>query len=269
MVRIPTLPSVVARICSMVDDPEVGISDVGDALAEDAPLSATVLGIANSAAYGRAREVGSTAEAATVVGARALRNMTLQAAIVREYGELRRLADFDLELLWRHGSLTAHTSKFLALKCQAAAKISPDEIYTCGLLHDLGRIVLLDSRRKQYLRVLSEAKRLGHPTHKVEKRFFGFSHADVGAWVTESWSLPQVIVESVRHHHDWREAPQHRPIAAIVALADELGHHIADEQPPTPDELIPQELRAELGISEENVEALIEYAVETWTSIEV
>lgn len=271
--KIPTLPSVVTRICSMVDDPEVGISEVGEVLAEDAPMTATVLAMANSASYGLQREVGTTAEAATVLGARALRNLTLQAVVIDEFDHLQRLSHFDVSLLWKHGALVAHLSKRLARACRAPEVPNPDEVYTCGLLHDLGRLVMLDGLRERYVKVLESARDREMPSHELEKLFLGTTHMIVGARVITDWNLPSLIAEVALEHHAEPNAPSDNIALGLVMMADAMAHAaeaelaaFAPETPTNPGAPRAPDPRA-IQVDEQHLAEAYDYARELWTTL--
>jgi HD-like signal output (HDOD) protein len=81
-ISIPTLPSVVAKVQGMLEDPNIGARELGDVVASDAPLAARVLKIANSAYYGLRERCMLPQHATSVLGVRVLRNVITQAAVV-------------------------------------------------------------------------------------------------------------------------------------------------------------------------------------------
>ena len=265
--RIPTLPSIVTRICSLVEDPEVGIREVGEAVAEDPAMTATVLRVANSATYGLNRQVATTAEAATVLGARALRDMTLQAAVIREYEHLQSIAGFDVRLLWKHGALVAHLAKHIARELRSPASPEPDEVYTCGLLHDLGRLVLLDGLREPYLKVLEESRKLEQPSHLLERERLKTTHMRVGSKVLERWSLPAVIAEVAMKHHGTTPSEAGCSELGIVMLADTLARDIEAGTREAPASEVLSEHQAALGLSADKMAEVYEWALEVWPTL--
>ena len=265
--RVPTLPSVVTRICSLVEDPEVGIREVGEALAEDAGMTATVLRVANSAAYGLNRQVGTTGEAATVLGARALRDMTLQAAVIREYEHLQGIAGFDVRLIWKHGALVAHLAKRIAQDLRSPTSPSPDEVYTCGLLHDLGRLVLLDGLREPYLKVLTESRRRGQPSHQLEREHLRTTHMRVGSKVIERWNLPTVIAEVAMNHHGITATEAGLSEVGMVMLADILAYEVESGTRETPANDSISQHQAALGLSGERLAEAYAWALEVWPTL--
>ena len=96
LVEVPELPHVATRLTALIGDPEAGLAQIGALIAEDPPISKAVLNLANSAAYGLSVHVSSPEHAATILGVRALRNLTLQAAIAALYAHLDEWPAFDL-----------------------------------------------------------------------------------------------------------------------------------------------------------------------------
>jgi putative nucleotidyltransferase with HDIG domain len=217
--NIPTLPAVVQKMREMIADPKCGAADIGVLVAQDPPLAAKVLKIANSAFYGLAQRTVSTEQACTVLGLRVLRNVVTQAAVMSRYEHLGGTG-FDLDGLWRHSQLVAQLSHHLARVARVNLGLTPEEVQACGLLHDLGKVVLLESLGDEYLKLLGVASSGGMPVHVAEKRLLGFDHSDVGALVAVQWGLPSSVAAVIQYHHGPREAVAANPAVALVANAN-------------------------------------------------
>src|SRR5205085_316330 len=85
---IPTLPIVVQKVEALLRDPKVGTREIGSLVAEDPPLAAKVLKIANSSYYGLREHCVSTEQATAVLGMRVLRNVVTQAAVIKQFEHL-------------------------------------------------------------------------------------------------------------------------------------------------------------------------------------
>lgn len=217
--NIPTLPVVVQKLRELIADPRSGAAEIGRLVSQDPPLAAKVLKIANSAFYGLAQRTVSTEQACTVLGLRVLRNVVLQAAVMTRYEHLGGRG-FDLDGLWRHSQLVAQLSHHLARVARAHLGLTPEEVQACGLLHDLGKVVLLESLGDEYLKILELSASQGMPMHLAEKRILGFDHTDVGALVAVQWGLPSAVAAVIQYHHGPREAVAANPAVALVANAN-------------------------------------------------
>ena len=227
--RLPTLPRVVVRINAMLTDRECGPREIGRVLGEDPGLTARVLSIANSSAYGLQDKVVSTEQAATVIGERALRNVVLQASIAQRYEHLCERAALDLEAIWEHAMETAQLSQMLGSACRRETGLAADEFHTCGLLHDLGKVVLLDSLGDDYAQVLARAREERRALHQIEAEELGFSHVEVGALLSRRWGLPREVALAIAFHHGPLERILESPSVAAVAVADQLSYRARGE----------------------------------------
>jgi putative nucleotidyltransferase with HDIG domain len=219
---IPTLPSVARRLNALVADPAVGTREIGALVARDAPLAAKVMRIANSALYGLAAPCLSTEHASTVLGVRVLRNIVLQVSVMSRYEHLSGAQGIDVPALWTHAIRAACVSAEIGRRARVTLGLAPDELYACGLLHDIGRVVLLDGLGDEYVRLVREAEACGADLQDLERAWLGYDHADVGAWVAERWGLPEAARAAIAGHHGLPGDGAASPAAAVVAQADAL-----------------------------------------------
>jgi len=225
---IPTLPEVVRRISRMIEDPETGTGDIGAVVAEDPPLAAKVLRIANSAYYGLRERCLSAEQASAVLGARVLKNVVTQAAVIQQFEHLREYPDFDVDEIWAHSSTVAHACSTLARHSTRRLGLAPEELHVCGLLHDLGKVVLLDSLGGAYVEIHREAQQTETPLHQVEARSLGFNHTEVGAVIATHWSLPDAVASAIQFHHGPRERVAEDPVVSLVAHANLVCHRLKE-----------------------------------------
>lgn len=268
-VTIPTIPTVLAKINALVDDPEVGTREIGEAVAEDPPTAAKVLKIANSAFYGLRERVLSTEHATAVLGVRVLRNIAMQAAVISQFEHLRDNPHFNVDDLWKHSILCGQASSILATKCRARIGLSPEEFYVVGLLHDMGKVVMLDGLGEEYVQVIVSGKEKNKPLHVAEEETLGFNHTDVGALVATRWGLPSAVASAIQFHHGPRESVESDPVVALIANVNLLVHRVADAQASAARTVFCEDTLRFLGVSEEAVSELVDEAFELLPQIQV
>ena len=268
-IDIPTLPQVVAKINAMIDDPEMGTREIGRVVAEDAPISAKVLRIANSAYYGLRERVLSTEHATAVLGVRVLRNIAVQAAVIKQFEHLKRLPDFDMDELWRHSILTGEMCALLARKCRGRLGLAPDEFYVVGLLHDMGKIVLVDNLGEQYLEVVRQSKRTKTPIYVCENRTLGTDHTVIGEIVARRWSLPDIVCRAIRFHHGPLEEVAKNPIVALVGNVNLMTQHVAERNLQAAYEVFDQPTCRALGVRYDDCREMVAKAIELLPGIAV
>ena len=159
-------------------------------------FSIRVLAAANSAATGSTAPARTLRTALARVGSRVAASMLLAVAVTRIFVP----RDPWEKSLWRHAIQVALASRQLAAKA-AHTELLPDEAYTCGLLHDIGRFVMFQ-RAPDTLRAIDEGGWTDpQALVKEELRICGLSHAELGASACAQWGLPDSIVRVVRNHH--------------------------------------------------------------------
>lgn len=210
---LPPAPQVLPQLLSALAEPDTDLSHVVDLIAFDPGLTAKLLQTCNSAFFARSRPVDDVAEAVNRLG---FQSVYRTVAVVAGAHCLRpaQTSGIDLEQLWRHSVITAFAAQFVAEDIQAESGM----MFTAGLLHDLGKVVLAAAEARGRLAA-------GHCTEDF--------HADIGARLLHRWKFSAPLSLSVRFHHQPSGAGQHLKLAACIALANELAHH--HDQPQTTD----------------------------------
>ena len=221
---LPSPPEVVVRINSMIADRAFGPQEIGRVVGSDPALATRVLSTANSSFYGLQEPVHSAEQAATVIGVRSLRNIAMQASIAQRYAHLEGRRDLDVGAIWEHAERCAQLAQLLGAASRVDLELAPDEFYTCGLLHDIGKVALLESLGEDYVSILRDARAARRPLHHAEQERLGFTHVDVGALVAARWNLPPAVALSIAYHHGPNERVLEYPVVAVVALADQLAY---------------------------------------------
>jgi putative nucleotidyltransferase with HDIG domain len=213
-----TLPDVAMRIARMVDDPGSSATDIGREISNDAALTARLLRIANSAAYGQNRKIATVSRAITVLGVRQVRDLTVGLTAVRAFDGISNDL-VTMELFWRHSVLCAVAAGKIAARRDAVRTESP---FVAGLLHDIGQLVLYsrapEAARESLLMMADATDDL--ELYLCERTVLTFDHGVVGALLARNWGLPESLLECIQFHHEPHLA---RSFAADVATV-----HIAN-----------------------------------------
>jgi putative nucleotidyltransferase with HDIG domain len=213
-----SLPEVVVRINTLVDDPRSSAEDIGRAVAQDAALTARLLTLANSAMFGMQRKIDTVGRAVAVLGTRQVRDLTLGLSAVRAFSgipnDLVSMGSF-----WHHSVLCAVAARSLAGEC---AHGRPESSFVAGLLHDIGQLVLFNQLPNESRRaLLMSVDAPNEPDlYLCEREVLGFDHAAVGSALARRWRLPPGLVECIAFHHDPASAQSHPLDVAIVHIAN-------------------------------------------------
>lgn len=208
---LPALPETVREVRAAMEKPDSSPLEVAAIIRKDPSISAKVLSLANSAAYGFNHHVDSVELATSLLGLREIYSVVLSSAVI-DYFE--RSEEFDYRAFWKRSMVCATASKILAAAC---GRKDLSGVFAAGLLHDIGRAVLAEVVPQRY-------KELSHTTsdHELiekENALFGVAHPEVGYILAKGWKLPVAICEAIRFHHDWKQAQQGKDIVTIIALA--------------------------------------------------
>lgn len=235
-VRIPAQPQVMQQLAKLLKDPNVGIPEVGQWIGKDMVLSAKVLKVANSAFYGLRERCLSPQHAASVLGLKVLRSVVMQAAVVRQFEHLAG-GSFDLKAHWQHSILTGQVASALSPHLGPIIGLDADELYTCGLMHDLGQVVLLEALGNGYQAIIAKAGDCDQARAQIEQQVFGFTHADVGAVVAEQWGLPEAAIRAILEHHGASEGGELAPLSRRIQAADSIAHTLRSPEGMSMDQL--------------------------------
>jgi putative nucleotidyltransferase with HDIG domain len=216
-----TLPDVYLRITKLIDDPKSSAADIAKAIAQDPSFTIRLLRVANSALYRFPSKVDTVARAVTIIGTSQVCNLALSMSVASSFdgmlNELVSMANF-----WRHSLLCALTSRHLS---GLAGRCDRDAMFTAGLLHDIGELVIFnrlpEQARDALLLVLDSQDEI--PVYLAERQVIGFDHSEVGGELAKLWNLPALLEECIAHHHDIANATRHPREAAIVHLGNVLA----------------------------------------------
>lgn len=258
--NLPALPEIVLELLSTIDQETVSIDYLAGRLSRDQVLSAKVLRLANSSFYGFQGRVGSVRDAMVVLGIRVVRSLVTAAGIARSFPKLPADQRSASEI-WHHAFATATCARAIA----GAQGLDAEAAFTAGLIHDLGRLVLLIHFPDAYRCVSESARVNGIFLAEAERRVLGIDHAEVGYELALRWRLPESISVAVRDHHQTVEASA-KSLADAVHVADALVHGLDLEA--SMDECVPpihQAAWARLAMTPERIAALFKIAEDAWS----
>lgn len=209
---LPTIPSTLKQISKIIEDPVISLKEIGDFISNDPALTTKILKIVNSAFYGFPGRISSASHATVLLGSNVIKGLLVGASVF----ELMQNAMLGL---WEHSLGCAITSRLMAKR---KGLKDYDDIYAAGLLHDIGKIILLLEFPKEYKEAMNEAELKNITIVKTERDHFIANHADIGSWLAEKWLFPRNLVEVIKYHHN-PHLSKNAPIeTAIVHLADIL-----------------------------------------------
>ncbi len=212
--EIPTLPTIIQTITDIVNDPDSSAADLANVISGDVGLSAKILKLANSAAFGFSREISDIQHAIALLGFRQTQALAMSVPV---FENLIKLAKFDFQSFWRHSLRCAKLSRLLSL---ALTSRGNDSAFVAGLLHDIGQVVFAMSvrgKQEQADALRSEAR---ISPIEAEEKVLGITHAEIGYHLAEHWLLPPTLTAAIRYHHAPEMQPQPQDTSGVVFLAN-------------------------------------------------
>ena len=222
----PVLPVTVARLLKVTGDPESSARDVMETILPDQSLCLTVLKIANSVLFGRPKKVDSLALAVTVLGFNEVERIALTKAIVNSFSKLAENHKQCIDKHWTHSFVCAMCAKVIARDL----RISPDTAFMGGLLHDIGKLVMLETFNDDYQ---VDNWMINFSSEEIldnELEMFSFTHDQIGGQLLQQWFFPDDLVTAVAHHHQPTKAGEGECLALIIQLSDILSFYCCNQE---------------------------------------
>ncbi len=222
--HLPSLPHVLLKLLDVCNSEEPTFDGICRVLDKDTALAARIISVGNSPLYGRPTKITSLERALIALGLDTVKTIAISAAVYQVFSQIGGAAGLDLKRFWWHSLMCATLSRLIAEK---AAYPAPDEAYLCGLLHDIGQLVLWANFPKDYGSVMEDE---ADETRLIaqEKARLGATHCEIGAWLIGTWKLQSFIADAVLYHHDPMDRIVHAPeLVKIVHLADSLADRSA------------------------------------------
>lgn len=256
----PTLPVVAMRINELINDPNSSSSDIAEVLKKDQVITAKVLRLVNSSYYAIPGGVTDCQRALAFLGFNTLAQLVLSLSIFSVFSNIDG-EDFSMLSFWKHALSTAVCSEILAKRLKYK---KPEEAFTCGLLHDIGKLVLNEIDPARFKSIIQETKARSCTFTEVEKERDLPGHTYLGEVIATKWGLPQVIRLAIRYHH--QDVSQldsvlssAKPVIQMVRLANTIcvKNQIGKSGDCSPGIITP-EMLAPLKLSEKDIPGIEE-----------
>lgn len=222
---LPVLPEAAARFNEMAADGNVSMDEISRVLGHDQAVVVKILKIANSVFYGLAKRVETMKHAVVMLGLNTVRNAVLSLSVI----DMFNMDDSNREAahaLWSHSLEVAVTSQHLS---KATGIGVPDDCFVGGLLHDVGKLVLLHYFNDAMNQICDRMKETNAAFSTAEKKIVATNHAEIGAMLARKWQLPDGLESAIRNHHTLAAGASDFERVKVVHAADAVVNaHIGD-----------------------------------------
>lgn len=216
--NLPTISAVVLDLLDSVDQEDIDIGTLARKVSHDQALTAKVLRFANSSFFGNQSKATTIQQAISLLGVQSVRHLIMATALAGHFPD-GQCVGFDARAFWRHSIGTAVCCKVLAMHLH----LNQDYAFTAGLLHDIGRLVLVSRFPEQYAAVIAYRAGTDCLLLDAERAVLGTDHVTVGQSLAAHWNFSEIIQKAIAGHH----APGAfgtASIASIVHVANSIAH---------------------------------------------
>jgi len=216
---LPPSPQVLPKVLDALRHEQTTLEEIGELIALDPVLTAKLLHYCNSVYFAGREPVSNVPEAIGRVGFQTIFSLVSAVTGSKSFNPPAE-SGIDGAQLWKHSLTSAFACKFISEDIDTDSNL----LFTSGLLHDIGRVVLAQAKGANYGNLLNQAASTGATATALEKSAYGFTHADVGAGLMETWRLPHQLIQAVRFHHQPAMAGPDKKLAAAVCVGNALAH---------------------------------------------
>lgn len=221
----PPIPSVILESIKLLNDPSATVKTIQEQILLDQSLTAFILKVANSALYGLMKEVTTVSYAINLMGYNTTKSI-LTAYLSKSLYNTRG-GKFIQNVLWRHSISTAVLGKTIAEHLtMTAAPPTPEEAFIAGLLHDIGKGVLLKNKTDEFEKIIQLICNDKKTSIQAEQEVLGFTHIEVGYLLMQNWRFSDKIIDTLIYHHNIPEYTGGNLMAPVVSLANKSSHRL-------------------------------------------
>jgi putative nucleotidyltransferase with HDIG domain len=219
---LPTIPHVLLVINKMLQEADVSNRKMQDVIEKDQVITAKILKLVNSSFYGFRSKVVDISQAILILGFNTVRNAVATVAVIDIFRAKEKYDAFDIRDLWKHSLAVAITSRRLAEKARMAP---PDDCFVAGLLHDIGKLIMVEHLPDLFSRVLAKQQEEGLSFIEAEKKISTANHAVIGGHLIQKWRFPARLVDAIKHHHQVIRSASDFWLHVCVFVANTLVNH--------------------------------------------
>lgn len=206
------LPEAVSRMKECMDDQAASIDDIADIIAFDPALTAQLLKVANSALYRFPNKIETISKALQVIGTRSAYDLALAYGVSCAFNEISAKV-IDLDKYWEQSVSCALLAKYFAEQKNCRES---ERLFVCGLLHNVGELVMVASLPEQAKRCAAINKQV--TPVELQKAILGFTYSELSAELLRLWNIPESICNAIGGLHGGSDA-SHSVDTQILQLA--------------------------------------------------
>ena len=221
---MPSIPSLYARIIKELQSSDASVASVGEIISQDMGMTAKILQLVNSSFFGMPRHISNVREAVILLGIDIVKTLVLNIEVFSKFKK-SALSIISVDKIHDHCVRTGVIAQKIA-KLEKMNKKKADNAMMASILHDLGKLLLVEYFPNDYKDVIKMVRQKSMPIFKAERKIFNVSHAEVGAYILGLWGLPDNIIEGIAFHHNpTGYIGDEFGVCGILHVAELMEHH--------------------------------------------
>lgn len=228
--RLPTPRRVFYQINEALQNPEVSIEKIASLVASDTAIAGKILQVTNSAFFGQKKNTADILQSVSVLGIERIKSLVLIAGIASDHKEILN-GLISINLYSKHCLEVAHFSSMIG-KQLGYSMDEQNTLFTAGLLHDVGKLVMIKKYIELYTTNEWEEDPYSTKIHVDQIEQLYSDHAAIGASLIALWGLPVSTVNAVAYYQEPQECDDSRNFAAILHIADAMSRFLQSGQDP-------------------------------------
>ena len=215
---LPTLPEVAHELLADLSNDESSMDSMNEKIAMDQSITAKILRLANSSHFGTNSRVVTIQQATALLGVRNIKNVIRTSVMSRQFPVVN-CPGFDFRSFWRHSTATAVCAELIS----RALHMKHDFAFTAGLLHDIGRLVLVTHNPSAYAQVIQTRAKLDCALIEAENSVLQTNHVEAGLALAQHWHFAEAVQDAIRGHHQ-PDLEDIHPLASVIHVANSMVH---------------------------------------------
>lgn len=223
--EVVSFPPVVAEILQTMTNQNVALRKITQLIESDQALTAKILHIANSPFYGLSTNINNIGSALAMLGLDEIGHLLLTCQMKARLASLNSSQNEALWKLWKHSVSTASIARLIANKYHFQVE---GKEYTAGLLHDMGKLVVIQYFPQQYTSIEQSIMTSSSTDIEVEMKTIAIPHTEIGYQLGQKWRLPKEYVDVMQFHHTVKLSQHNALLTSLVRFADLLSEQWGD-----------------------------------------
>ena len=221
--NLPLFSSKINEIMTVLDDDNSTIESISKLISTDQAFSVKVLKLANSAYFGYSRQISTIPQAIVILGTSSIKNIAMGISVFSTMNDNDSVLKDELEEMAKYSLNVAVYARLIATRFGYP---QPDEVFAAGLLHDLGRIIIMKYLAEEYAQIMFLMVNEQKTVCEAEFKVIDINHMELGAYLASYWNFPERMIHVIKHHHDPYDVPEEietddtiYPLIKFVSLA--------------------------------------------------